>query len=150
MAAGVRWTTFLSNACAFVGFALLLAASFLTLGAMTAILSGSRTKGLGFALFVWFFFVLFYDLLVMGVAFLLPEHTANQFIFLSLFADPVDLCRVGSLIGMGDPAVFGYAGATLVKLSGRSVARKGRANRRTADLDRSTIISVRVLRRQDV
>jgi len=57
----------------FVGFALSLAAAFVTLGAMAAILARGRAKGLGFAMFVWFFFVLFYDLLVMGIAFLLPE-----------------------------------------------------------------------------
>ncbi len=136
---------------AFVGFALLLAASFLTLGAMTAILSGSRTKGLGFALFVWFFFVLFYDLLVMGVAFLLPEHTANQFIFLSLFANPVDLSRVGSLIAVGDPAVFGYAGAALVKfLGGASLANVAVIGGLLIWIAAPFIISLRVLRRQDV
>ncbi len=136
---------------AFVGFALLLAASFLALGAMTAILSGSRTKGLGFALFVWFFFVLFYGLLVMGVAFLLPEHTANQFIFLSLFANPVDLCRVGSLIAMGDPAVFGYAGAALVKfLGGASLANLALIGGLLIWIAAPLIISVRVLGRQDV
>ena len=107
----------------FVGFALSLAAAFVTLGAMAAILARGRAKGLGFAIFVWFFFVLFYDLLVMGIAFLLPEHSANQFIFLSLFGNPVDLARVGSLIAMDDPAVFGYAGMALVKfLGGTSLA----------------------------
>jgi len=103
---------------AFVGVALLLAAAFLTIGALVAILAGGRAKGLGFALFLWFFFVLFYDLLVVGVTFLLPEHTANQFIFVSLFGNPVDLARVASLIAMNDPAVFGYAGAALVKFLG--------------------------------
>jgi len=103
---------------AFVGVALLLAAAFLTIGALVAILAGGRAKGLGFALFLWFFFVLFYDLLVVGVTFLLPEHTANQFIFVSLFGNPVDLARVASLIAINDPAVFGYAGAALVKFLG--------------------------------
>lgn len=69
-------------------------------------------------LFLWFFFVLFYDLLVLGVTFVLPEHTANQFIFLSLFGNPVDLARVASLMAMDDPTVFGYAGAALVKFLG--------------------------------
>jgi Cu-processing system permease protein len=109
---------------AFVGVALLLAATFLVVGALTALLAGGRGKGLGFALFLWFFFVLFYDLLVLGVAFLLPEHPANQFIFLSLFGNPVDLARVASLIAIDDPTVFGYAGAALVKFLGGAALAK--------------------------
>lgn len=136
---------------AFVGFALLLAAAFLSLGAMAAVLARSRAKGLGFALFAWFFFVLFYDLLVIGVAFLLPEHTANQFIFLSLFGNPVDLGRVGSLIAMDDPAVFGYAGAALMKfLGGVALANITLIFGLLIWIALPLIISNRVLRRQDV
>jgi hypothetical protein len=54
----------------------------------------------------------------MGITFLLKEHTANLFIFVSLFGNPVDLARVASLISIDDPAVFGYAGAALVKFLG--------------------------------
>lgn len=136
---------------ALVGFALLLAASFLSLGAMTAILAGGRAKGLGFSVFVWFFFVLFYDLLVMGMVFLLPEHTANQFIFLSLFGNPVDLGRVGSLIAMGDPAVFGYAGAALLKLlGGTALAHVALIGGLVIWIVLPLIISDRVLRGHDV
>ncbi len=141
----------LARYLAFVGFALLLAASFLTLGAMAAILSGGRAKGLGFTLFIWFFFVLFYDLLVMGVAFLLPEHTANQFIFLSLFANPVDLGRVGSVIAMGDPAVFGYAGAALVRfLGGTALANIILTGALLTWIVAPLVLAARVLGRQDV
>lgn len=141
----------LARYLAFVGFALLLAAAFLSLGAMTAILAGGRAKGLGFALFVWFVFVLFFDLLVMGVAFLLPEHAANQFIFLSLFANPVDLGRVGSLIAMGDPAVFGYAGAALVKfLGGAALANVALIGGLLIWIAAPLAISGRVLGRQDI
>jgi Cu-processing system permease protein len=112
----------LSRYLAFVGFALLLAAVFLCLGAMMALLSGTRVKSLGYSLFVWFFFVLLYDLLAMGLAFLLKERTANLWIFLSLFGNPVDLARVGSLIALGDQTAFGYAGAALVKFLGGPAA----------------------------
>ncbi len=135
----------------FVGFALLLAAGFLTLGATAAIAARGRAKGLGFALILWFFFVLLYDLLMMGIAFLLPEHTANQLIFLSLFGNPIDLARVGSLIAMGDPAVFGYAGAALVKsLGGSSLANVALIGGLLIWILAPLVVSARVLRRQDV
>jgi hypothetical protein len=62
---------------------------------------------------------LFYDLLVVGITFLLQEHSANRFIFLSLFGNPVDLARVGSLIELGIRQFSDYAGAALVKFLGR-------------------------------
>ena len=102
----------------FAGFALLLALVFLVLGALAAVFCGSKAKAFGHALFAWFFFVLLYDLLVIGVTFVLKEHAANRFIFLSLFGNPVDMTRVGSLMALGDPSIFGAAGAALVKFLG--------------------------------
>lgn len=105
----------------FIGYSLLLEACFLAIGALVGILGSTRARSFGYSLFVWFLFVLFYDLLVMGITFLLKEHTANIFIFVSLFGNPVDLARVGSMIALGDPSIFGYAGAALVKFLGGSI-----------------------------
>jgi len=102
----------------FAGYSLLLALVFLVIGALVAAACESKAKALGNALFAWFFFVLLYDLLVIGVTFVLKEHTANQFIFLSLFGNPVGMARVGSLMALGDPSMFGAAGAALVKFLG--------------------------------
>jgi len=107
----------------FIGLAQLLALVFLSLGALVATLAETRAKASGVALFVWFFFVLFYDLLVMGISFLLRERIANQFIFLSLFGNPVDMVRVSGLILMGNLTMFGAAGAGLIKfLGGRLIS----------------------------
>jgi Cu-processing system permease protein len=103
---------------AMVGMSLLLGFVFLCLGALIAILSSSRVKAMGSALFLWFFLVFFYDLIVIGTTFVLKERTANQMIFLSIFANPVDLARVSGLLAMGDPAIFGVAGASLLKFLG--------------------------------
>jgi Cu-processing system permease protein len=102
----------------FVGLALLLTLVFLSLGSMIAILVNNRAKALGAALFLWFFFVIFYDLLAIGMTFLFKERTANAFIFLSLFGNPVDLVRVSGLINLGGTTVFGTAGAALMKFLG--------------------------------
>jgi len=136
---------------AFVAFSLLLVAAFLSLGALIAIIAGSRAKGMGYALFLWFFLVLFYDLLVMGITFLLKEHTANLFIFFSLFGNPVDLARVASLISIDDPAVFGYAGAALVKfLGGVALASTTLIGGLLVWIVLPLIIANRLLLRQDI
>lgn len=102
----------------FVGLALLLALIFLVLGAVVALLAGKKVKALGFSLFLWFFFVLFYDLLVIGLTFLFRERTANLFVFLSLFGNPVDMVRVSSLLTLSNATIFGAAGAALLKFLG--------------------------------
>ena len=102
----------------FTGIALLLALAFLSLGSLLAIAGRTRARAFGLALFVWFFLVLFYDLLVMGAGFLLKEKSANMLIFLSLFGNPVDAARVAGLISAGDATIFGAAGAALLKFLG--------------------------------
>ena len=107
---------------AFVGFALLLALTFLSLSALVSAICQRKAKAFGAALFVWFFFVLFYDLLVIGGTFIFKERTANIFIFASLFGNPVDIVRVASLIVLDGKEIFGAAGAALLKFLGGDVA----------------------------
>jgi len=99
-------------------FSLLLVMVFLSLGALVAMLCHRKAKTFGITLFLWFFFVLLYDLLVIGVTFLLKERTANTFIFASLFGNPVDMVRVGSLIVLDGKEIFGTAGAMLLRFLG--------------------------------
>ena len=42
----------------------------------------------------------------------------RMLIFLSLFGNPVDAARVAGLISAGDAAIFGAAGAALLKFLG--------------------------------
>lgn len=107
-----------SRYLAFVGLALLVGMVFQALGALVAGLWRGRTKAFGFALFVWFFFVLFYDLLVLGATFLLSEAVANRMLMLALFANPVSLTRVAGSIVLNGPEIFGAAGVVLVRFFG--------------------------------
>ncbi len=141
----------LSRYLSFVGYGLLLECCFLSVGSLIGIVGGTRAKSFGYALFIWFFFVLFYDLLGMGITFILNERAANLFIFLSLFGNPVDLARVGSLIALGDPAIFGYAGAALVKfLGGRTLSTLLLIAGLVVWICAPLVISARILRRQDI
>ena len=103
---------------AFVLFSLLLALIFLSLSAFISAICQLKAKALGVALFAWFFFVLFYDLLVIGGTLLFKEHTANSLIFGSLFGNPVDMVRVASLMTLNGKDIFGAGGAALLRLLG--------------------------------
>jgi len=102
----------------FVAFSLLLALIFLSLSAFISAVCQRKTKAFGVALFAWFFFVLFYDLLVIGGTFLFKEHTANSLIFGSLFGNPVDMVRVASLMMLNGKEIFGAGGAALLRFLG--------------------------------
>ncbi len=140
-----------SRFLAVAGLSLLLALIFLSLGAMAGVLGRTRTRALAFSVFLWFFFVLFYDLLVIGLAFLFRERTANLFLFLSLFGNPVDLVRVSSLIALSDTPVFGAAGAALVKfLGGKAAGSLAVLSALLLWIAGPLFIADRALRKQDV
>jgi Cu-processing system permease protein len=102
----------------FVAVTLILLLSFLCLGALASVTSSSRVKALGIALALWFLFVLFYDLIVMGIVGLVDPHSARTIVLLGLFGNPVDLARVAGLLMLGGATIFGAAGAALVRTFG--------------------------------
>ncbi|HYE74114.1 MAG TPA: ABC transporter permease subunit [Blastocatellia bacterium] len=106
----------------FVMLSLLLALVFLVLAAFISVICQRKSKAFGMALFLWFFFVLFYDLIVIGATLLMKERTANHFIFASLFGNPVDMVRVASLMVLDGKEIFGVAGAMLTRFLGGDVA----------------------------
>ena len=105
-----------------VGFSLLLALIFLSLSMLISVVCRRTTKAFGLSVFAWFFFVLFYDLLVIGSTFLFTERTANTLIFGSLFGNPVDIVRVSCLMLLDGRDIFGAAGAALLKFTGGEAA----------------------------
>jgi Cu-processing system permease protein len=106
----------------FVALSLLLALAFLSLSGFVAFLFQRKSRAFGVTLILWFFFVVFYDLLVIGGSLLLKERTANAFIFVSLFGNPVDMVRVASLIVLDGKEIFGAAGGALVRFLGGETA----------------------------
>jgi Cu-processing system permease protein len=135
----------------FAGIALLLALTFLARGALVAVFGATRARAFGLALFVWFFLVLFYDLLIMWAGFLLKEKAANLLIFLSLFGNPVDASRVAGLISAGDSTIFGAAGAALAKfLGGRTACQVVHLSTLAAWTVMPITVAVYVLRKRDL
>ncbi|MEK6565662.1 MAG: ABC transporter permease subunit [Bacteroidota bacterium] len=102
----------------FVILSLSLSLVFLSLALLVSTLARRKAKAFGVSLFLWFFFVLFYDLLAIGVTLLLKGSSANLFLFLSLFGNPVDLVRVASLIIFDNVTIFGPAGAAVLRFLG--------------------------------
>ncbi len=108
----------ISRYLGFVGLTLLLLLTFLCLGALASVISEGRARALGIALALWFVFVLFYDLVALGIALLVNPHFSHTVILLSLFGNPVDLARVSGLLILGGATIFGAGGASLVRTFG--------------------------------
>ena len=106
----------------FVALSLLLALVFLVVSVVIATANRRKSRSFGISLFAWFFFVLFYDLIVIGVSLFFKGKTANTILFLSLFGNPVDMVRVASLIILDNASIFGAAGAALLRFLGGSAA----------------------------
>jgi Cu-processing system permease protein len=102
----------------FVALTLLLLLTFLCLGALASVISEGRARALGIALAMWFAFVLFYDLMAVGLALLVSGHWSHTVILLSLFGNPVDLARISGLLILGGATIFGAAGAELERSLG--------------------------------
>lgn len=108
----------ISRYLGFIVFSLLLMLTFLCLGALASVISEGRARAIGIALAMWFVFVLFYDLIALGVTLLVNPHSVHTIILISLFGNPVDLARVAGLLILGGATIFGAAGASLVRTSG--------------------------------
>ena len=102
----------------FVLLSLMLALVFLSIAVVVAVMNRRKAKAFGISLFLWFFFVLFYDLVALGGSALFKGQSANLFLFLSLFGNPVDMVRVASLISLENASIFGAAGAALLRFLG--------------------------------
>ncbi len=106
---------------AFVGLSLLLGLVFLSFSALLSALARRRLKAFALAILSWFFFVIFYDLGVIAITTLLRGSSANTFLFLSPFANPVDMVRIASLIFLSGAAIFGAAGVALIRYLGGEI-----------------------------
>ena len=136
---------------ALVALSLLLAIAFLSISALISTACHRRSQSFGVALFAWFFFVLFYDLLIIGVTFLLKERIANQFILASLFGNPVGMVRVAGLMSLDGKEIFGAAGAALARSLGGELASIGLlVTGLLVWVTLPVVIAQRLLRRQDI
>jgi Cu-processing system permease protein len=108
----------LSRFIMFVLLSLALSFVFLSIAVLASTVSRRKSKAFGTALFLWFFFVLFYDLLTLGIGLFLSGKAANVFLFISLFGNPVDMVRVATLIILDNVTIFGAAGAAMLRFLG--------------------------------
>jgi Cu-processing system permease protein len=111
----------LGNYLLFPGIAALVGASMLGVGLLISVSSRTAVQAQGAGVFVWFGFVLLYDLVLMGV--LAAGGMPVQLLGLSLAANPVDAARVLGVLSLEpDLHLLGPAGAYLTARLSRTGA----------------------------
>ncbi len=92
----------------------LLSLCFLSLAQMSSAIVSERVKSIGISLFFWFFFVLIFDLVLIGLLVVTDGHVDSSLFSFLLFLNPTDIFRVVNLIGM-DEAKGSFGLITLAK-----------------------------------
>ncbi len=98
------------------GFALLFTGSALTvvfasIAFLASVKSKDKSRGIGIALLLWFYFSLIYDGLVLLILFAFSEYPMEKFTLLLSALNPIDLGRIFIMLKMDISALMGYTGA---------------------------------------
>jgi Cu-processing system permease protein len=110
--AGQAGPSFLGHYLLFPAIAVVLGAAMLGIGFLISVSSRTAVQAQGTAVFVWFAFVLLYDLLLMGT--LTLSGLPIQLLAASLIVNPVDAARVLGVLALEpDLYLLGPAGAYL-------------------------------------
>ncbi|HEY7535067.1 MAG TPA: ABC transporter permease subunit [Thermodesulfobacteriota bacterium] len=91
----------------------LLSLVFLSISSLTSIILGEKAKSIGVSFMLWFWFVVIYDFLLVGLTLAIGE-----IVIALLFLNPADIVRTTLLTSLGSAALVGPAGAVLNKTLG--------------------------------
>lgn len=105
------------------GFWLIATGKFLTwiftaLGFLAAVVTRDKTRGIGTALLIWFFFALIYDGLVLAGLFAFSDWPLERSVVPLALLNPVDLGRILVLLEMDVAALLGLSGAVFREFFG--------------------------------
>lgn len=96
--------------------ALLLGLAFLSLALLVSVLCGDRTRASGAAIALWFFFVLVFDLLLLGLLVIQGDGPAGALLPWLMLLNPADLFRALNMFGSDELRAFYGLGSVLPDL----------------------------------
>lgn len=92
----------LTHFAGFILSAILLGLAFLSMAVMVSVLLPDRVRASGAAIALWFFLVLIYDLLLLGVLVLGEGRFGMDFFPLLLMLNPADIFRILNIFGFAE------------------------------------------------
>lgn len=96
----------------FVLSAILLGWCFIAIAQLISVLAGEKSRAAGLALISWFWFVLVFDLLLLGILVMGEGRSGDQWLSWLLLLNPTDVFRLANLAGF--EAVREYTGLAAI------------------------------------
>lgn len=96
----------------------LLSVIFTSFAMLAAILSRDRAKGIGISIFIWLFFSIIYDGILLILMFQFADYPIEGIMATLTGLNPVGLSRIFVLLQLNISAMLGYAGAIFQKVFG--------------------------------
>ena len=93
---------------------------FTSLAFLTSVLARDKTKGIGFALLLWFYFALIYDGIILLILFTFSDYPLEKITLGLTSLNPIDLARISIMLKMDISALMGYTGALYKDFFGSS------------------------------
>jgi Cu-processing system permease protein len=94
--------TALYHYAVFLVSALLLGWAFLSIAVLVSVTAGDRIRASGVAIALWFFYVLVYDLLLLGLLVVTEGKLSLNFFPILLMLSPADIFRILNIFGFED------------------------------------------------
>lgn len=90
---------------------LLLTIIFVAIAMFAAVITRDKAKGIGLSIFLWLYFSLLFDGLVLFILFQFQDYPLDKFMIVASASNPIDLSRIMVLLKMDSSALMGYTGA---------------------------------------
>ncbi|GBC87901.1 hypothetical protein HRbin13_00013 [bacterium HR13] len=86
---------------------------FVSLGILSSLLVEDRIRGFGFSLFLWLFFCVFYDAILLYLVIALSDYPVEKMLLTLTLLNPIDLLRLTLLMEVGLYELMGFVGRWL-------------------------------------
>lgn len=105
------------------GFSLIIAGAMLSIiftafAMLAAIISRDRAKGIGFSIFIWMFFAIIFDGILLVLMFQFADYPIEGIMATLAALNPIGLARIFVLLQLNVSAILGYSGAVFKQIFG--------------------------------
>lgn len=97
---------------------ILLSIVFVSISMLACVKIRDKAKGIGTAIFLWLYFAMIFDMLVLFLLFQLSDYPIEKGMVGLTALNPVDLSRVFILLRINESAMMGYTGAVFRSIFG--------------------------------
>jgi Cu-processing system permease protein len=99
----------------------LLTLVFTSIAFLSSVKSKDKSRGIGVALMLWFYFALIFDGLLMMILFAFSDYPMEKLTLILSSLNPIDLGRIFIMLQIDISALMGYTGATYKEFFGSNL-----------------------------